>query len=481
MKVALVHYHLEPGGVTRVLENTVQSWKNSGKGPDQWVILSGRPYTGKILDHVRVVEGLDYATLTDSINPKTLRLRMEDATRDALGQLPDLWHVHNHSLGKNPALTQAIAQLAKEESPMLLQPHDFSEDGRPGNFLNLGKSHERAYPAGGQIHYAALNRRDQSFLQYVLKDHPSSVHLLANAVPSVTPSDLVKTRRTSNSGIPDNLYLYPVRAVRRKNLGELALLAASHPEIHFANSLGPTNPSFRATYEDWKEFGKSLNLSLTYGLGEQTNESFPELVQQAASIINVSVAEGFGLGFLEPWSFGKSLCGRNIPDITSDFTQLGVNLENLYSNLWVERSLLDEECLRKKIKAALVNIYRQYQVTLPVDAFKRACDAIYQDERIDFGCLDEAMQKVIIQQVKTSQQLGSSLREQAELNILTREEIRRNQNSVRENFSASVYGIRVQQIYQKIIDSTQTTIEFADGQKMLEQFLSPERLNLLRA
>ena len=36
---------------------------------------------------------------------------------DALGQLPDLWHVHNHSLGKNPGLTQAIAQLAKEESP----------------------------------------------------------------------------------------------------------------------------------------------------------------------------------------------------------------------------------------------------------------------------------------------------------------------------------------------------------------------------
>jgi len=158
-----------------------------------------------------------------------------------------------------------------------------------------------------------------------------------------------------------------------------------------------------------------------------------------------------------------------------------VNLENLYSNLWVERSLLDEECLRNKIKAALVSIYRQYQVSLPADSFKRAYDAICQGERIEFGCLDEAMQKVIIQKVKTSQQLGSSLREQAELNILTREEIIRNQNSVRENFSTSVYGIRVQQIYQKIIDSKQTTIEFADGQKMLEQFLSPERLNLLRA
>ena len=480
MKVALVHYHLEPGGVTRVLENTIQSWKDSGKGPDQWVILSGRPYTGKILDQVRVVEGLDYATLTDSIDPNTLRLRMEDVARNALGQLPDLWHVHNHSLGKNPGLTQAIAQLAKEEHPMLLQPHDFAEDGRSENFLNLGKSHEVAYPTGGQIHYAALNQRDQSFLQYVLKDHPSSVHLLANAVPCDTPPDPVQTT-TPSSGIPDNLYLYPVRAVRRKNLGELALLSASHPEIHFANSLGPTNPSFQTTYDEWKSFGKSLGLSLTYGLGEQLNISFPELVRQAASIINVSVAEGFGLGFLEPWSFGKSLCGRNIPDITSDFTQLGVNLENLYSNLWVERSLLDGDYLREKIKAALVNIYRQYQVTLPADSFKRAYTAICQDEGIDFGCLDEVMQKTIIQKVKTSQQLASTLREQAELNILTRAKILNNQSSVSENFSASVYGSRVRQIYQEIIESTQTTCGFADGQRMLEQFLLPERLNFLRA
>jgi hypothetical protein len=268
--------------------------------------------------------------------------------------------------------------------------------------------------------------------------------------------------------------------VRRKNLGELALLSASHPEIHFANSLGPTNPSFQTTYDEWKAFGKSLDLSLTYGLGEQSDKSFPELVQQAASIINVSVAEGFGLGFLEPWSFGKSLCGRNIPDITSDFTQLGVNLENLYSNLWVERSLIDEDCLREKIKSALVNIYRQYQVTLPADSFKRAYAAICQGERIDFGCLDEVMQKTIIQKVKTSQQLGSYLREQAELNILTSRTILDNQSSVRENFSAPAYGSRVRQIYQEIIESTQTTCGYADGQKLLEKFLSPERLNLLR-
>ena len=479
MKVALVHYHLEPGGVTRVLENTVQSWKDSGKGPDQWVILSGRPYTGKILDEVRVVEGLDYAALADSIDPKTLLLRMEDAARDALGQLPDLWHVHNHSLGKNPALTQAVAQLAKHGAPLLLQPHDFAEDGRPENFHNLGKSHEKAYPTGEQIHYAALNSRDCSFLQSMLQDHPSPVHLLANAVPSVTPIERNKTEPT-NSKIPDNLYLYPVRAVRRKNLGELALLAASHPEIHFANSLGPTNQSFQATYENWKEFGKSLGLSLTYGLGEQIKESFPELVQRASSIINVSVAEGFGLGFLEPWSFGKSLCGRNIPDITSDFARKGVSLENLYANLWVEQSLLNKDLLRNKIKKSLDYVYKQYQVPLPVNSLNRAHAAMCMNDHIDFGRLDEDMQKEVIQKIKSSQEHCNSLREQAGLDILTNEKIQCNQNSVSEHFSTLAYGVRVHQLYRRIMEETHSTVEFANGRKMLEQFLSPERLNLLR-
>ena len=108
--------------------------------------------------------------------------------------------------------------------------------------------------------------------------------------------------------------------MRRKNLGELALLASAHPDFHFANSLGPTNPAFNPIFEKWKQFGNELGLPLTYGLGEQSNASFPEMVGQ--SIITVSVAEGFGLGFLEPWTFGKSLCGRNLPDITSDFAEL---------------------------------------------------------------------------------------------------------------------------------------------------------------
>ena len=76
MKVALVHYHLQPGGVTRVIENTVEAWKINGNGPEDYVILSGRSYPGSKLQNVRVVEGLDYMDLSDAIDPLILKERM---------------------------------------------------------------------------------------------------------------------------------------------------------------------------------------------------------------------------------------------------------------------------------------------------------------------------------------------------------------------------------------------------------------------
>ena len=40
-------------------------------------------------------------------------------------------------------------------------PHDFAEDGRPGNYLSLREVYKSTYPTGTNIHYAALNQRDR--------------------------------------------------------------------------------------------------------------------------------------------------------------------------------------------------------------------------------------------------------------------------------------------------------------------------------
>ena len=480
MKVALVHYHLQPGGVTRVIENTVEAWKINGNGPEDYVILSGRNYPERKLQNVRVVEGLDYMDLSDATDPLILKERMEEAARSVLGQLPDVWHIHNHSLGKNAGLSGAVAELAKSGARLLLQPHDFAEDGRPQNFRNLGEARALLYPTAGQIHYAALNKRDQLFLQKTTQDYDSPVHLLANAIPHQPDlGNLVNKKHFPE--LPENLILYPVRAVRRKNLGELALLSATHPEFHFANSLGPTNPAFRSIYQNWIEYAQHHQLSLTYGLGEQTDASFPEMVNHAQAIVNVSVAEGFGLGFLEPWTFGKCLIGRNIPEITSDFSELGVHLDNLYNELWVDSSLVDQESLKHAISAALGSAYQDYQRELPADAVNVATESILNGQGVKFGSLNEDLQKQVIAGVQSSKQETESVRKQAKLQILNEPNIQKNQAAVTENFSLSAYGAKVFQIYQSLLESQSEKANFANSEKMLDQFLSPERLNLLRA
>ena len=480
MKVALVHYHLQPGGVTRVIENTIRAWEKSDSGPENCVVLSGRSYPGKVLPHIRVVEGLDYAGAQEAINPAVLTERLKEAARTALGGLPDLWHIHNHSLGKNPALSGAVARLALSGARLLLQPHDYAEDGRPENFGNLAGTQSSIYPTGGQIHYAALNRRDQLFLQTTLHGHPSPVHLLANAIPPA-PAGAQSAPARTYPEIPENLFLYPVRAVRRKNLGELALLSAAHPEIHFANSLGPTNPAFAPIYQSWIEFARGHGLGLTYGLGDQTDASFPEMVSLAQAIVNVSVAEGFGLGFLEPWTFGKSLCGRNLPEITADFSELGVNLDHLYPELRVDPVLVDRKELTATISRAMSTAYASYGRDISADALDRAFHSICTENGIEFGRLNEPLQKRVIAQLIDSADGKKEVRKQAGLGILDRTRIQSNLSAVTQNFCSVRYGQKLSCIYEKVLSSQGDQVRFADTNRMLDQFLSPERFNLLRS
>ena len=479
MKIAIVHYHLQPGGVTRVIENTLQAWEENGTEIEA-VALSGRAYPGDRLPDTRVVQGLDYTSPKDAVDPRVLTERLRASAKDALGQPPDLWHIHNHSLGKNPSLTAAVSLLAESGERILLHPHDFAEDGRPGNYLSLSEVYQRAYPTGHTIHYAALNQRDRGFLAHMLKDSSSRVHLLANAVPPSTPFSEFQEEKILD--LPENLLLYPVRAVRRKNLGELALLASSHQDFHFANSLGPTNPEFTPIFEDWKQFGKELELPLTYGLGEHTDASFPEMVGHAQSILSVSVAEGFGLGFLEPWTFGKGLCGRNLPDITSDFAELGVSLANLYDRLPIPLDCIPSVSqVRETIQSALAQFYLDYQEDLPEDGTEIAFQSMVENDCIDFGRLDERNQRGIIRSVAQSPELQQGIQKHSGLEVLSGEIIDRNRQAVTEQFSLSSYAERTLNIYQELLATDNgTQCQFANGQLLLDQYLSPTRLNLLR-
>ena len=478
MRVAIVHYHLEPGGVTRVIENTLDSFAQEIESP-QFVVLTGRKYPGDKIKNVQIVEGLDYSSPANSISPSVLKERLETAAKVGLGGKPDIWHIHNHSLGKNASLTKAVALLAEDANPMLLHPHDFAEDGRPSNFSALKDTYSSAYPSSSTVHYATLNHRDHTFLKKIFSAKASTVHLLANAIS--IPSSTREVNTLPHPELPDHLFLYPVRAVRRKNLGELALIAASYPDKQFANSLGPTNPQFLPIFERWEQFSNNINLPVTFALGEKTTVSFPEMVQHAEGILTTSIAEGFGLGFLEPWMSEKFLCGRNIPEITQDFSNLGINLNHLYHRLNINlEHLHDKGALKSKIQTVLEHFFLEYGQEMPNNATETAYRSIVQNDQVDFGRLDEALQEEIILSISKSTQAREEIRSQVRLEKIDPKIIPTNKESICENFAQKSYTTKLKLIYEEILHSKQDRLEYAHGEHLLDSFLSPARLNLLR-
>ena len=133
LKVAVVHYHLKPGGVTRVVENCVAAFQEAAIAAD-FGMLVGPPGEHAFLEKVCEIPELGYADANPELAPKDLLKKLEFEAQELFGGAPDIWHIHNHSLGKNTSLAGAVALLAEKGEKILLQLHDFSAEGRPGNY-----------------------------------------------------------------------------------------------------------------------------------------------------------------------------------------------------------------------------------------------------------------------------------------------------------------------------------------------------------
>ncbi|MEM8678184.1 MAG: hypothetical protein AAGF97_02410, partial [Planctomycetota bacterium] len=217
MKLAIAHYHLNPGGVTQVILNQILALdRAAGTGSLEVLVLHGGRAEGWPVDFAdrlsRVkltllpVEGLDYDTGVLAV--ETLFQNFRDAL-GTQGMVPaeTTLLVHNPTLGKNVSLPLVVARLADVGYPCLCQLHDFAEDFRPANYVRLeqawGQGMERLYPQASALHYAALTGRDTRVLA-AAGIEPIRVHCLPNPVIAAPPEasrDAARQRLQQQFGI----------------------------------------------------------------------------------------------------------------------------------------------------------------------------------------------------------------------------------------------------------------------------------------
>ncbi|MCX7039866.1 MAG: glycosyltransferase family 1 protein, partial [Spirochaetes bacterium] len=330
MRIALMHYHLRPGGVTTVIREQLRALSRRC----DCMVLSGElPHEGEEPDlaaAVRVVPGLGYdESGCGSPDPRGTAAAVRAAMIQEWGSEADVLHVHNALLNKNSSLLSILGILHEAGIALFLQIHDLAEDGRPTAYNRSGE-----YPR--DCHYGVGNSRDQ---QALLTSGllPQGLHLLFNAVRPIeggSIADLPPRER----GAPRPRLLYPVRAIRRKNIGE-ALLLGLLLDADISVTLPPQNPADRLLYDGWKSFARSRGMSAEFEVG--LARSLEQMMGESTGAVTTSVKEGFGFSFLEPWTTGRAVVGRRIDAVCKDFEKEGLRLPQLYSSLAVPVALFD--------------------------------------------------------------------------------------------------------------------------------------------
>ena len=374
MKIAFVHYHLKTGGVTTVLKRQVEAIH----GPFDTLVLTGDRAAAELPCQVVEIPELGYDQLIGY--PPAAELVAERVLKALNEKWPggcDVLHVHNPTLAKNRQFLQIIKRLQQAGVNLFLQIHDFAEDGRPHLY------YEEDYPAN--CHYGVINARDAAILKKAGLD-VAGLHTIPNAVEGLA----VKGNRC-----PKPQILYPVRAIRRKNLGEAILLSMFFNNgQRLAVTQPPNSPADAASYRDWIDWVRENRLRVDFEVGKKTE--FPILIGDSESMVTTSISEGFGLTFLEPWTAGKLLWGRRLGDICQDFEENGIRLNFLYDRLDVPLTWLDADAFSRQWHKVVFNAVDRYGHDVAADAADRAFARMTGDDRVDFGVLSEKFQRQIL-------------------------------------------------------------------------------------
>jgi glycosyltransferase involved in cell wall biosynthesis len=320
-----------------------------------------------------------------------------------------------------------VSDFAKKGLKIVNHAHDFAED-RPVNLSFLREILEQLsetsvesimYPVLKNYHFATLNHFDyQRLIDFGIRE--DNVHFLPNPV-SISEKKM-PTSKESKRRVKDILGLcgdkllitYPVRVIRRKNIGEYILFSELFKEeADFIVTLPPQNPIEVEIYRKWVAFCNENNMNIIFEAGLKVD--FEDVICGSDLCFTTSVMEGFGMVFMEPWLMNTPVAGRDIEYVTKDLKKSGIVFPFLYKSLIIR----------------------------------------YNDTKLDFSQLAVKEQMDYILKIKSSKDLKKQLYKDNPLfsNILKpidNKIVKDNQEIIKNNYSLEKYGERLEGVYKRV-------------------------------
>ena len=520
LRLMVIHYHLLPGGVASVIRDGLIALDRFGP----WDRIDLKILTGSqdsIDSFHRQIKNLssdqlhidiecspdlgyqDPSRISSLSEIHELSRKIEKDSTDFQAEV--LW-IHNPTLGKNPALTAALHDLAhrKPDLRILYQIHDFVECSRFTNLLYLRKffgTHniKTLYPISPSLTIVTLTETDRE--RMIEAGYPkAAVKTLCNPVmveskpEPFSPNERKeldhRIREWSNHQgfqfTEGGKWLFaPIRTIRRKNVLELALLTQLlGKQWRLLVTLDCNSEPERPYAEFVKECFRKERLEATLGFGKDLLNppyDFDRMYVSSEAVATTSILEGFGLIFAESVLYGRPLLGRNLPDLTREIP--GLSLKNLYPALYVPQTSMDRKRLWESYLKKLQKCTEQ--VGIEKDQFmatQKSVQKYFQEDYADFSLLDLPAQANVLHRMKDStyrkevERLNESLVQalQLPLSVPTSKQ----QDDLTKKVGYQEYAHRFQEILESPPGSVPEKVESV-SERLTQSYFKPSYLSLL--
>jgi len=396
VKLVIVHYHLRPGGIRRIIELATPHLVNEAPRPITRVVLAtGQRASRSWHDHfaqklpgvpveVFVERTFNYLSeqrgLPGQITTQ-LRRALNNLFADSDEENCLVW-AHNLGVGRNLPLTRELAAAcAGRNLPLVAHHHDWWFDNRWRRWPEMRRFGFRTLaaparvvfpPSGGALH-VAINQADATILSRHFGQRALWLPNLTEPTPPPTAARIRATHHwLQNKLSPDGapVWLLPCRALRRKNIAEALLLTRwLRPEARLvvtgAASSADEVPYVRALERAAKTHHWRLRLGVLAG-NEAHQPGVAELLAASEAILLTSIQEGFGLPYLEAAAARRPLIARRLPNIAPDLDRFGFRFPQTYDEILVAPELFDWQAEHRRQQER----FNEWRATMP--AFARA-------------------------------------------------------------------------------------------------------------
>jgi glycosyltransferase involved in cell wall biosynthesis len=350
VRLVILHYHLRPGGIRRVIElATPQLVRMAPERVTRVVLATGQRANRAWHEHfarqfpgvkveVLVEPAFNYLSeqrgtigrITAGIRRGLDRLLANGGTENHL-----VW-THNPGVGRNLILArETAAACARRGIPLVAHHHDWWFDNRwtrwpemrRSGIRTLGSAARVVFPQADNVIHVAINQADATILTKHLGNRALWLPNLNEPKPGPAAAQVGATQRWLRAKLGQDkapVWLLPCRTLRRKNIAEALLLTRwLRPEAWLVVTGGASSAEEQPYQRALQQAARQQRWRLRIGVLAKNDPHSPtvsEMFAASEAALLTSVQEGFGLPYLEAAAAQRPLIARRLPNIAGPET-----------------------------------------------------------------------------------------------------------------------------------------------------------------